>query len=80
MYSEQGVSIWFFIGALLAVYGVLILGSGVYGVIFPLPESERVALWDLHADIWWGALMTIVGLFYCAKFNPFGKTGGERNK
>ena len=77
MYSEQGVSIWFFIGALLAVYGVLILGSGVYGVISPPPETDRVALWDLHADIWWGALMTIVGLFYCVKFNPRRKAQAE---
>jgi len=73
MHSEQGISIWFFIGALLAVYGVLICGSGIYGAIFPPPEGERVALWHLHADIWWGALMVILGLVYSVKFRPLGK-------
>ena len=51
MHSDQGISIWFFIGSMLAIYGVLILGSGLYSLAVPPPESQRVALWDLHADI-----------------------------
>ncbi len=70
MHSDQGIPIWFFIGAMLAVYGVLIFGSGIYSLISPPPESERVALWDLHADIWWGALMGVIGAVYCVKFKP----------
>lgn len=73
MHSDQGISIWFFIGSMLAVYGVLILGSGLYSVAVPPPESQRVALWDLHADIWWGVLMAIIGLVYCIKFKPVAK-------
>ena len=32
MLLKHAISIWFFIGSLLTVYGVLILGTGVYGV------------------------------------------------
>jgi len=70
MHSDQGISIWFFIGVMLAVYGVLILGSGIFSVISPPPVSERVALWNLHADIWWGAIMAVIGAVYCVKFKP----------
>lgn len=67
---EKQIPIWFFIGALLALYGVLILGSGIYGALNPPPEDQRVALWHLHSDIWWGALMIIFGLVYVVKFRP----------
>ena len=39
MHSDQGISIWFFIGVMLAVYGVLICGSGIYSLIVPPPEN-----------------------------------------
>jgi hypothetical protein len=70
MHDEHQVPLWFFIGGILLVYGVLIAGSGVFDWIQPPPEAERVALWDLHADLWWGLFMTAVGLFYCIRFNP----------
>jgi hypothetical protein len=72
MHDEHQVPIWFFIGGLLLTYGLLIAGSGIYGAIRPPPESERVALWNLHADIWWSLFMAAVGLFYCIRFNPLG--------
>jgi hypothetical protein len=67
---EKQIPIWFFIGALLAVYGLLILGSGIYGAVHPPPEAQRVALWHLHADIWWGALVLLFGALYVVKFWP----------
>jgi hypothetical protein len=68
MEKQHQVPIWFFIGVLLAIYGVLILGSGIYGLFYP-PRRE-VALSYLHADIWWGALLLVIGLLYAVKFNP----------
>ncbi len=53
MDTEHQIPIWFFIGSLLLIYGVLITGSGIYGAIFPPPVEHRVTLWELHADIWW---------------------------
>ena len=62
------ISIWFFIGVLLAFYGVLVLGSGVYDLAHPAPHP--VVLAKLHAPIWWGALLMILGAFYAVHFRP----------
>jgi hypothetical protein len=62
------ISIWFFIGLSLLVNGVLILGSGIYELIHP-PEV-RVVLFNLHASVWWGALLTVFGGAYCVYFAP----------
>jgi hypothetical protein len=63
------LSIWFFIGLLLAVYGVLICGAGIYGYYYPSPGSP-VVLAEVHMGIWWGALLFIVGLTYVIRFYP----------
>lgn len=70
MHDEHQIPIWFFIGGLLVIYGVLIFCAGLYELVAPPPEDQRVALFSLHADVWWGAFMTIVGLFYTIRFNP----------
>ena len=70
MHDEDQVPIWFFIGGLLLIYGVLIFGAGIVSWISPPPEDQRVDLYSLHADIWWGLLMTVVGLIYCVVYNP----------
>jgi hypothetical protein len=64
--TERGIPIWFFIGALLLVYGVLILGAGIFGLFHPPP----VVLANLHAGIWWGALLVVIGLGYVRAFRP----------
>lgn len=71
MESEHQVPIWFFIGALLLVYGILIVGAGVYAWLWPPPVDQQVALFYLHADIWWGALLIVMGAFYCYAFHPW---------
>ena len=62
------ISIWFFVGVLLTVYGVLITGAGIYGLVSP-PERLPV-LANLHPAIWWGALMLIIGVGYTWAFRP----------
>jgi hypothetical protein len=60
MNPERGrISIWFFIGALVLAYGVLVLGAGIYDLFSPV--SPPVVLGELHAGIWWGALMIVLG-------------------
>jgi hypothetical protein len=70
MHDEGQIPIWFFIGGLLLIYGVLIAGAGLFALVSPPPPEARVALFDFHADVWWGAFMALVGLVYCLKFNP----------
>ena len=68
MHRPGMLSIWFFIGLLLLAYGVLIFGAGIYELSNP-PE-HLVVLGNLHAGIWWGALLTVLGLIYTLKFKP----------
>jgi uncharacterized membrane protein HdeD (DUF308 family) len=68
MAKQHPFSIWFAIGLLLDVYGVMILGAGIYGFFNP-PETP-VVLNELHAGIWWGVLLLVMGVFYTVHFNP----------
>jgi protein-S-isoprenylcysteine O-methyltransferase Ste14 len=63
------VSIWFFIGISLAVNGALILAAGIYQLVNP-PEYPGIVLFNLHANVWWGALLLLIGAAYCLKFSP----------
>jgi hypothetical protein len=68
MKAGGSLSIWFFVGLSLLVNGVLILGAGIYALVSP--PANRVVLYDLHADVWWGGLLLILGAFYCLRFAP----------
>jgi hypothetical protein len=72
MEKTQQIPIWFFIGALLAVYGLIILGTGLFRLFHP--SELQMALGYLHADIWWGALLATIGTFYTVKYWPQKKT------
>ena len=62
------ISIWFFIGVLLSVYGALIMGYGVFELISG--QVANVVLATLHAPVWWGGFMLLLGLFYSLRFRP----------
>ncbi len=68
MYEEHQIPIWFFVGLLLTIYGILIFGCGIYNWVHP-PEHP-VKLAELHADVWWGALLVVIGLIYTFKYRP----------
>ena len=68
MHNEHQIPIWFFIGLLLTVYGVLILGCGIYNVIYPPENPMKLA--NLHVDIWWGILLLVIGAIYTIKYRP----------
>jgi len=54
--------IWFFVGILLSVMGAVITVSGIASMMSP-PEHVKV-LSHLHADLWWGLVMTVVGVLF----------------
>jgi hypothetical protein len=60
------IPIWFFVGLLLFVYGFLILVSGLAEWSHP----PTTVLAELHAAVWWGALLVVLGLIYCVKYFP----------
>ena len=62
------ISIWFFIGVLLTVYGVMILSYGLWELA--TGNIATVVLARLHAPVWWGAVMLVLGLFYGIRFRP----------
>ena len=58
------ISIWFFIGTLLFIYGLIILISAL---IMPLPN---VVMADLRPGLWWGGFLTVLGGIYSYLFWP----------
>jgi hypothetical protein len=62
------ISIWFFIGVLLTIYGAMILGYGISELI--TGHTANVILANLHAPVWWGALLLALGVFYGVRFRP----------
>ena len=61
------IPVWFFVGVLLLVYGVLIFVSGLREWNSPPP---RVELAQLHAPVWWGAILIVLGSVYSIMFRP----------
>jgi hypothetical protein len=68
LWVPGNIPIWFFVGVLLTIYGALIGGHGVYAWV--THERSVVVLANLHAAVWWGGLILILGVVYCAKFFP----------
>lgn len=60
------IPVWFFVGLLLLVYGILIFVTGL-SEWSHLPDT---VLADTHASVWWGALLIVLGGVYCALFRP----------
>ena len=64
------IPVWFFVGLLLLIYGALILASGIAEWRHPPPT----VLADLHAPVWWGSLMVVLGAAYINAFRPRGSS------
>ncbi len=57
--------IWFFVGLILLIMGIIIVLTGVYSLFNP--AGDKKVLSDIHPDIWWGGIMVVVGLIYVLK-------------
>jgi high-affinity Fe2+/Pb2+ permease len=55
-------SIWFFVGLVMSAMGLITLLAGIYS--YDALENQDIRLSDLHANIWWGVLILIIGLVY----------------
>ena len=70
MKSGGSLSIWFFVGISLAVNGAVIFGRGIYELRYPPAPELQVVLSNLHANVWWGGIMLIIGLVFSIRFSP----------
>jgi hypothetical protein len=54
------IPVWFFVGVILLIYGVIVLATGIY----ELSNPPSTVLASLHPALWWGGLLTIMGGVY----------------
>ncbi len=66
--KHEIIPVWFFVGVLFLVYGVLIFASG----LAEWSHLPNTVLAEKHAPVWWGGLMIVLGILYCGKFRPRG--------
>lgn len=62
MDEEHGLSIWFFVGVMLTIYGIIILIANIPA--FSTSQNPHVVLERLHAGVWWGILLTLLGALF----------------
>lgn len=53
---------------MLAIYGVLVLGYGLYELATGTLANVQLA--NLHTPVWWGGSLLAIGLLYLVKFWP----------
>jgi hypothetical protein len=66
MSRQHVLPVWFFIGMLLLIYGIIILAVGIIQFSHPAP----VVLASNHLNLWGGGLLIALGGFYTLRFRP----------
>ncbi len=70
MEKESKLSIWFFVGVLLTVYGIIVSAAEAIDFFAPKNKQADIVLENLHAGLWWGAVLFILGLVFLIKHRP----------
>lgn len=60
-------SIWFFVGSLLLISGVV---ATALGLVNHDAGGHAVILADFHSDMLWGLLLLAAGAYSCFRFYP----------
>ncbi|QNI35896.1 hypothetical protein [Edaphobacter albus] len=63
----ENLSIWFFVGLLPLLYGLILVPYGIYEA---LGHEAPTVLHELHPTLWWGILLLLFGAFYVIRFRP----------
>lgn len=61
MSEKNMLPIWFFVGLLLTIVGLIVTATGVYYVLRP---ETRTALARLNPSLWWGMIVLVSGLLF----------------
>jgi hypothetical protein len=65
---KRMIPIWFFVGGLLSIYGVLILAAGIRSYVEG--TDVTIVMHRLHLQLWWGVALVILGFFYVIRYWP----------
>jgi hypothetical protein len=63
---QEMLPVWFFIGILLLVYGVIIFFTAIREWSHP----PAVVLSNYHPGVWGGIVLFLIGSFYVVRFWP----------
>jgi hypothetical protein len=63
----ERLSIWFFVGLLPLLYGLILFPYGVYEA---MGHEAPTVLHELHPTLWWSLLLLAFGAFYVIRFRP----------
>ena len=66
-HEHHMVPVWFFVGVILLIYGIIIFCHGNLRV---LQSAARRVLANTHPAVWWGALLTVIGGIYVTLTSP----------
>jgi hypothetical protein len=55
--------VWFFVGIIFLVYGVIIIATGLLEIAHP----PQTVLAELHPAIWWGAVILVIGAVFTSR-------------
>jgi peptidoglycan/LPS O-acetylase OafA/YrhL len=64
----EALSVWFFVGIMTLLYGLVLLPYGLYAWLGG--HEAPTVLNNLHPTFWWGLLLTIFGAFYTITYRP----------
>lgn len=73
---EKMLPVWFFIGVLLFIYGIIILITAVGEWSHP----PAVVLSRLRPGVWGGIILLLIGGFYVLRFGPWRRNGQGSGK
>ncbi len=61
MGEKKMLSIWFFVGLMLSVFGVIVTLTGVNYIFHP---QHKTVLANLNPNLWWGMVILVAGLLF----------------
>jgi len=60
--TPKMVSIWFLVGLILVIYGLILTGCGVYYQAHPELLTQKLG--ELNPSLWWGSGMAGLGAIF----------------
>ncbi|MBN2355469.1 hypothetical protein JXO59_05110 [candidate division KSB1 bacterium] len=61
MSEKKMISIWFFVGLMLLIIGVIITAMGIYYLVHP---ETHTAMAHLNPSLWWGVIILVAGTLF----------------